>query len=112
MQTKSIQVSLHAQFIIDDCQLTDLQHEAAETPRIVVHNESSAVADDLGGAAESDQSCERPLLPAVALVDMNKHADTEDGDEECVGLEVWLVLEDAPFDAACFEITLAPASLL
>jgi hypothetical protein len=43
---------------------------------------------------------------------MNNHANAENGDEEGVGGEVWLVLKDAPLDVACFEVTVAPASLL
>ena len=92
--------------------LTDLQHEASEAPRVVVHDDSPAVSDHLNGAANSDQCSERPLLPAVALIDVNKHADAENGDEDCVGGKVWLVLEDAPLDATCFEVAIAPTSLL
>jgi len=93
-------------------ELTDLQHKAGEAPRVVVHDNSSTMADHLNGTANRDQCSKSPLLPAVALVDVNKHADAEDGDEDCVGGKIWLVLEDAPLDAACFEVTVAPTSLL
>ena len=93
-------------------ELTDLQHKASEAPRVVMHDNSSAMANHLNGTANRNQCSKRPLLPAVALVDVNKHADAENGDEDCVGGEVWLVLEDAPLDAACFEVTLSPTSLL
>ena len=93
-------------------ELTDLQHEAGEAPRVVMHDNSPTVTDHLDGAANSNQCSERPLLPAIALVDVNKHANAEDGDEDCVGGKVWLVLEDAPLDAACFEVTFTPSSLL
>lgn len=92
--------------------LTNLQHKAGETPWVVVHDNSSTVADHLNGTANRDQSCECPLSPAIALVDVNKHADTEDGDEYGVGGQIGLVLENAPLDTACFEVALAPASLL
>jgi hypothetical protein len=92
--------------------LTDLQHEAGEAPRVVVHDDSSTMTDHLNSASNRNQRCKRPLLPAVALVDMNKHADAENGDEDGVGNKVWLILEDAPLDVACFEVTFSPASLL
>ena len=101
-------MSQHSQ----DCELTDLQHEAGETPRVVMHDNSPTVSDHLNGAANSNKCCESPLLPAVALVDVNEHADAENGDEDCVGGKVWLVLEDAPLDATCFEVAIAPTSLL
>jgi hypothetical protein len=77
-----------------------------------MHNDSAAVTDHLNSAANRDQCCKRPLLPAVALVDMNKHADAEDGDEEGVGGKVWLILEDAPLNTACLEVALSPTSLI
>jgi hypothetical protein len=92
--------------------LTNLQHEAGETPRVVVHNNPSAMADHFDGAADCNQCRERPLLPTIALVDMNKHADAKDGDEDGVGWEVGLVLEDAPFHRTSLKVALAPTSLL
>lgn len=93
-------------------ELTNLQHEAGKAPWVIVHDDSSTVADHLNSAANRYQCSERPLLPTVALVDMNDHADAENGDEEGVGGEVWLVLKDAPLDVACFEVAFAPASLV
>lgn len=43
---------------------------------------------------------------------MDEHADAKDSNEDRVGYQAGLVLEDTPFDAACFESALAPASLL
>ena len=65
-------------------QLTNLQHEPLETPRVVMHDKSSAVADHLRRTSKSDQARERPLLPAIALVQVDQHAGAEDGDEEGV----------------------------
>jgi len=70
------------------------------------------MTDHLNGATDCDKCRECPLLPAVALIDMNKHADAEDGNEDGVGCKVWLVLKDAPFDAARFEVAFSPASLV
>jgi len=110
MQTIKISSCYNAHSLLN--KLTDLQHEAGEAPRVVVHDDSPAVSNHLNGAANSDQRSECPLLPAVALVDVNKHADAENGDEDCVGGKVRLVLKDAPLDAACFEVAFAPTSLL
>ena len=92
--------------------LTNLQHEPIETPRIVVHDDSSTVTDHLRNTSKRDQTRERPLLPAVALIQMDQHAGAENGDEESVCDQVWLVLEDGPFDGAGFEGALAPTALL
>lgn len=93
-------------------ELTNLQHEASKAPWVIVHDDSSTMTDHFNSAANRNQCSKRPLLPTVALVDVDNHADAENGDEEGVGGEVWLVLEDAPFDVACFEVTFAPASLV
>ena len=77
-----------------------------------MHNDSSAVADHLGNTSKRDQTRERPLLPAVALIQMDQHAGAEESDEESVCGQVWLVLEDGPFDGAGFEGALAPTALL
>ena len=70
------------------------------------------MADHLGDASKCNQACESPLLPSVALVDVDEHADAEHGDEDGVCYQIGSVLEDAPFDRACLEGALAPASLL
>lgn len=77
-----------------------------------MHDDPPAVADHLRSTSKSDQARERPLFPAVALVQVDQHAGTEDGDEESVCGQVRLVLEDGPFDGAVFEGALAPAALL
>lgn len=93
-------------------QLTDLQHEPFKAPRVVVHDDPTAVADHLRSTPKSDQACERPLLPTITLVQVDQHADTEYGDEQGVRWQAWLILEDRPFDAACFEGAAAPTTLL
>jgi len=109
MQTR--RVSPRPEFL-ELVKLTDLQHESSKAPRVVVHDYSATVTDHLNSAPNRNQCSKRPLLPAVALVDVNKHTDAENCDKDCVGGEVWLVLKDAPLDAACFEVTFTPASLL
>lgn len=77
-----------------------------------MHDDSSTVADHLRNTSKRDQTRERPLPPTVALVKMDQHAGAEDGDEESVCDQVWLILEDGPFDRAGFEGAFAPTALL
>jgi hypothetical protein len=95
----------------DQAELTNLQHKPLETPRIIMHNEPSAVPDHLRSTSKSDQACESPLLPTIALVQVDQHAGAEDGDEERVCGQVRLVLEDGPFDGAGCEGAFAPTAL-
>jgi hypothetical protein len=77
-----------------------------------MHDNPSTIANHLRSTSQSDQTSERPLLPTIALVQVDQHAGAEDGDEEGVCDQVWLVLEDGPFDGAGFEGALAPTALL
>jgi hypothetical protein len=77
-----------------------------------MHNKPSSVADNLRSTSKSDQARKSPLLPAIALVQVDQHAGAEDSDEESVCGQVRLVLEDGPFDGAFFEGAFAPAALL
>lgn len=43
---------------------------------------------------------------------MGHHADAEECNEESIGWQARLVLEDAPFDGARLEVAVAPAALL
>lgn len=102
-------VSPHPHLDVDE--LTDLHHESSKAPWIVMHDDSSSVAYHLGDASKCAQDTESPLLPAIRLVDVDKQADAKDCDEEGVGRQAGLVLEDALLDAACFERAVPDTSL-
>jgi hypothetical protein len=95
----------------DQVELTNLQHKPIKTPRIIMHNKSSAVTDHLRSTSQSDQARESPLLPSIALIQVDQHAGAEDGDEERVYSQIRLVLEDGPFDGAGCEGAFAPTAL-
>ena len=91
--------------------LTDLQHESSETPRIVMHDDPASVADHLRSAPEGEQRGEGPLPPAIALVEVDEQADAEDGDEEGVGGQAGLVVEDGLVDGAGVPVAEVPDAL-
>lgn len=74
-----------------------------------MHNDSSSVSYHLGNATEREQNTESPLLPSICLIDVDNHAQAEDGDEYGVGGQARSIFEDGPFDAAQFERTIPDA---
>ena len=52
------------------------------------------------------------MLPAISLVQMDDHADTEDCDEERIGGQTGSVLENALLDSARVEGAFSPVVLL
>lgn len=82
------------------CNHDDLYHEGREGERVVVHDDSSRISDNLGQAASNHKGHEPPTLPSDAEVDMNAHGQREEDEEDGVCWEGGSVLVHAPGDRA------------
>lgn len=75
----------------------DLNDEAVEVKRVVVHDDAPHVADDLYETSKNHENHETDLFPSDSKVNVNEHGDGVHDEEDNVGGEPRPILVHAPF---------------
>jgi hypothetical protein len=87
-----------------DRETDNLNHESVERERVVVHHDTTNIANNLRDTTQKHTSHETPALPSNAEIDVHKADERKESDEDNVGGERGSITVQTVVDGAGVEI--------